>query len=81
MGHVNRVAVMSRDKTDVSRRGRVNDTDKKTADSLTDILNKKASIRWQDSARRQFQAGGTYRQRRTLIGAYLESPFPTACLL
>jgi len=45
MGHVNRVAVMSRDKTDVSRRGRVNDTDKKTADSLTDILNKKASIR------------------------------------
>ena len=41
---------------------------------------KKASICWQDSARRQFQAGGTYR-RRTLIDGYLESPFPTTCLL
>jgi len=26
-------------------------------------------------------SGGTYRQRRTLIDGYLESPFPTACLL
>ena len=26
-------------------------------------------------------SGGTYRRRRTLIDGYLESPFPTACLL
>jgi len=26
-------------------------------------------------------SGGTYRRRRTLIHGYLESPFPTACLL
>jgi len=41
--------------------------------------NKKASIRWQDSA--PPISGGTYRRRRTLIDGYLESPFPTACLL
>ena len=32
------------------------------------------------TARRQFQAG-LKRRRRTLIDGYLESPFPTACLL
>jgi len=26
-------------------------------------------------------SGGSYRRRRTLIDGYLESPFPTACLL
>ena len=26
-------------------------------------------------------SGGTYRRRMTLIDGYLESPFPTACLL
>ena len=42
--------------------------------------NKKASIRGQDSA--PPISGGTYRRRRTfLIDGYLESPFPTACLL
>ena len=41
--------------------------------------NKKAGIRWQDSAPRI--SGGTQGQRRTLIDGYLESPFSTACLL
>jgi len=43
-------------------------------------LNKKASIRWQDSARRQFQAG-LRGDIGLLIDGYFESPFPTARLL
>jgi len=42
-------------------------------------LNKKVSIRWQDSTSRI--SGGTKGRRRTLIDGYLESPFSTACLL